>query len=343
MFPIMAINISDIKKAGKILANVNSSLDDILMAELLIGEWRKHHYYPILTIQATLRNHVKRMSDEQSVVVQRLKKMQTIKEKLKRYPTMRLHTMQDIGGCRAIFSDCCFVYELQSRLKASSMRHKIVNEKNYIHTPKESGYRGIHLIFEYNSLRNSSYNGLKIEIQIRTNLQHLWATAVETVGTFTNYSLKSSIGPDVWLLFFKLMSSLIALEENCNPVPNMPNNRNDIINMLNELNSTHSILEKLSTIDATCDFIKNRQINTRKFYVIVIKEQGKDIGVADYTKLEEANSHYIEAEKDAQNNAVLVSATSLDALRKAYPNYFMNISGFLELTHKLMKGETHEI
>ncbi len=339
MFPEISFNNMDITKAGKTLANINSSLDDIQEAELIIGDWRKYHYYPILTIQGTLRNHVRRMSDTQSIVVQRLKKMQTIKDKLRRYPTMRLHTMQDVGGCRAIFSNCEFVYELYNRLKKSSMKHEIVNEKDYIETPKESGYRGIHLIFEYNSLQNSSYNGLKIEIQIRTHLQHLWATAVETVGTFTNYSLKSSIGPDVWLLFFKLMSSLIAIEENCNTVPNVPNNRNDIISVLNELNRTHSILEKLSTINATCDYIQNKRINTRKFYVIVIKEQGKKVDVSDYKKLEEANAQYIEAEKDEQNNAVLVSATSLDALRKAYPNYFMNISGFLELTQKLMAGD----
>ncbi len=336
MFPTINFSNSDITKAGRILCNNGSSVLDIEEAERIIGEWRKYHYYPILTIQGTLRNHVKRMSDCQSIVVQRLKKMQTIKEKLRRYPKMRLHSMQDIGGCRAIFSDCNFVYELFKRLKSSTMKHKIVNEKDYIEIPKESGYRGIHLILEYNSLQNSTYNGLKIEIQIRTHLQHLWATAVETVGTFTNYSLKSSIGPEVWLLFFKLISSLIAIEENCNTVPNMPNNKKDIISALTELNRTNLILEKLSTINATCDYIQSQRINTRRFYVIVIKEQGKKIEITDFRKLEEANKCYIEAEKNERNNAVLVSAASLDALRKAYPNYFMNISGFLALTQKLL-------
>lgn len=74
MFPVVTINISDIKKAGKILANGGNELDETRMAEQLVEEWRKSHYYPIMTIQGTLRNHVKRMSDDTAIVVQRLKK-----------------------------------------------------------------------------------------------------------------------------------------------------------------------------------------------------------------------------------------------------------------------------
>ena len=339
MFPAINYDTSQIKTAGKTLINNNSSKDDLEKAETIINEWRKYHFYPIMTIQGTLRNHVRRMPDTQSIVVQRLKKMQTIKDKLRRFPTMRLQTMQDVGGCRAIFVDSEFVYELYDRLKKSSMKHTLVNEKDYIKNPKESGYRGIHLIFEYNSKKNDSYNGLKVEIQIRTHLQHLWATAVETVGSFTNYSLKSSIGPELWLHFFKIISSLIALEENCKSIPNMPDNRDELIADLNELDKKHSILNKLLTINATCDYLQKRRMNSRRFYVIVIKEQGQKVDVSDYRKLEEANVSYIEAEKDERNNAVLVSAISFDALRKAYPNYFMNISGFLEIIQKLMAGD----
>ena len=339
MFPEISYNISKITRAGKVLANANSTNIDIEQAEIIINEWRKNHYYPIMTIQGTLRNHVKRMSDSQSIVVQRLKKMQTIKDKLKRYPTMRLHTMQDIGGCRAIFVNCQYVYELYRNLKKSTMKHKIINEKDYILNPKESGYRGIHLILQYDSIRNKSYNGLKIEIQIRTYLQHLWATAVETVGTFTNYSLKSSIGSAVWLRFFQLMSSLIALEENCITIPGTPNNREAIVLEINRLDLDHSIINKLYTINDTCHYLQDMPINKKRFYVIVIKDKGEKVDVFQYRGIEEANTNYIEAEKNTQNNAVLVSATSFDALRKAYPNYFMNITEFIEISRKLILGE----
>lgn len=337
MFPVVTINISNIKKAGKTLANGGNKSDEIRAAEQLVEEWRKSHYYPIMTIQGTLRNHVKRMSDDTAIVVQRLKKMQTIKDKLRRYPTMRLNRMQDIGGCRAIFSSCDYVYELCERMMSSTMKHDVVLKNDYIVTPKEDGYRGIHLTITYKSKKNVSYNGFKVELQIRTHFQHLWSTAVETVGTFLNASLKSDQGPTEWLDFFKLISSLIALYENCNTVPDTPSSKSEIISAIKKLDSKYSILAQLSTIDASCNFIQKNKINSRKIYVLVIKEQGKNVEVSDYKKLEEANKHYIEAEKDERNNAVLVSAASIENLRKAYPNYFMNISGFLELTKKLME------
>ena len=338
MFPVVTINISDIKRAGKILANSENELEEIRMAEQLVEEWRKSHYYPIMTIQGTLRNHVKRMLDDTAIVVQRLKKMQTIKNKLKRFPKMRLNKMQDIGGCRAIFSSCEYVYELCERLMSSSMKHDVELKKDYIVNPKEDGYRGIHLTVTYKSKKNSSYNGFKVEMQIRTHSQHLWSTAVETVGTFLNCSLKSDEGPAEWLNFFKLISSLIAIDENCNTVPGISSSKNEIISSIRQLDEKHSIWERLSTINASCNYIQRNKINSRKIYVLVIKDQGKNVEVSDYKKLEEANKHYIEAEKDKKNNAVLVSAASIETLRKAYPNYFMNISGFLKLTKKLIEG-----
>ena len=339
MFPIVAINISDIKKSGRVLANANSNPGEIREAELLVEEWRKHHYYPIMTIQGTLRNHVKRMSDSQSIVVQRLKKMQTIRNKLKRFPTMDLHRMQDIGGCRAIFSDCDYVYELRDRLMKSTMKHDVELKKDYITNPKEDGYRGIHLITMYKSRKNSSYNGFKVEIQIRTHFQHLWSTAVETVGTFINCPLKSDQGPKEWLDFFRLISSLIAWDEKCNTVPGTPNEKSEIVKGIKELNKKYAIDKQLSAISASCNYIQKNKIRNRKIYVLVIKDQGKNVEVAEYKKLEEANRHYIGAEKDEKNNAVLVSAASIDALKKAYPNYFMDISGFVHLAKRLTEGE----
>ena len=81
----------------------------------------------------------------------------------------------------------------------------------------KTGYRGIHLIYRYKSERSKDYNGLRTEIQIRTKLQHLWATSVETVGLFTGEGLKFSQGSDEWLEFFRLVSELFAIEESLAP------------------------------------------------------------------------------------------------------------------------------
>ena len=108
---------------------------------------------------------------------------------------------------------------LREAYRNSRIRHCPVNGKDYIESPKESGYRGVHLVYRYRSPRNETYNGLLIEIQLRTRLQHAWATAVETAGAFLGQALKSSEGEQDWLRFFALVSSAFALTEDCPPAP----------------------------------------------------------------------------------------------------------------------------
>src|SRR5439155_14406089 len=93
--------------------------------------------------------------------------------------------MQDICGSRAVVRSARRVQELVRLYKESrDLRHERVDEDDYIEKPKGSGYRSVHLIYRYTSDRSKTYNGLKIEMQFRSALQHAWATAVETVDTF---------------------------------------------------------------------------------------------------------------------------------------------------------------
>jgi ppGpp synthetase/RelA/SpoT-type nucleotidyltranferase len=107
---------------------------------------------------------------------------------------MTLSQMQDIGGCRAIVSSAEGVAKLCASYAESDLKHILHQTDNYIDTPKDSGYRGVHLIYRYHSDRRQDYNSLKIEMQLRSQLQHAWATAVETVGAFVRQALKSSVG-----------------------------------------------------------------------------------------------------------------------------------------------------
>jgi len=102
--------------------------------------------------------------------------------------------MQDIGGCGAVVSSVQAVRLLHERYKRSEIKHKLLSTDDYIAAPKTSGYRSLHLVYSYFSDRKKTHNGLRIEVQIRSSLQHAWATAVETVGTFIRQALKSSLG-----------------------------------------------------------------------------------------------------------------------------------------------------
>jgi (p)ppGpp synthase/HD superfamily hydrolase len=189
-------NKSQIDVAGKILAHWDDpSITGGQMIEAIdvINNWRASHSFPLNTLQCGLRLKSTEI-ERDSVVAQRIKRLSSIQSKLMRFPTMNLSRMQDIGGCRAIVSSITNVDKLVELHKESRMKHKHGKSSDYIRTPKTSGYRGFHLVYRYFSDKNDTYNGLNIEVQVRTVLQHAWATAVETAGTFIRQPLKSSIG-----------------------------------------------------------------------------------------------------------------------------------------------------
>lgn len=155
----------------------------------IIDNWRSAHNYPLNIFQDGLRKRAKSIYKE-CIVAQRIKRLSSIVAKLVRFRTMRLSMMQDIGGCRAVMSTVKQVERLVYDYKHSDIKHKLHQEDDYITNPKPSGYRGVHLVYRYTG-RKVQYNGLKIEIQIRSDIQHAWATAVETVGMFTQQALKS--------------------------------------------------------------------------------------------------------------------------------------------------------
>jgi hypothetical protein len=75
----------------------------------------------------------------------------------------------------------------------------------------------------YNGKGDASiFNGRNIEIQIRARLQHSWATAVESVGSFRQEDLKGNIGDADWLRLFRLISGEFAIAEGQNEGSDLP-------------------------------------------------------------------------------------------------------------------------
>jgi putative GTP pyrophosphokinase len=151
----------------------------------VIEEWRAAHRPVLNTFQAILRN---RTRGQNIIVAQRHKRRRTIFGKLERFPGMQLSRMDDVAGCRLIFSDIASLYEFRTDLHDARFNHKLKsgNDKyDYIRRPKGTGYRGVHDIYEYDvrSLEGEKYKGLLIELQYRTIYQHAWATCVEVVGS----------------------------------------------------------------------------------------------------------------------------------------------------------------
>ena len=168
----------------------------------VINNWRAAHAYPLNTFQATLRLRTSKV-DPSSVVAQRIKRLSSIQGKLERYDWLTLSQMQDIAGCRAIVSSVEHVYELAKMYQPKYAEHELDAVNDYIRNPKSDGYRSYHLIYRYSNKNNPLYDGLKIEMQFRSVLQHCWATAVEIADIFYREGLKAHRGSPYWRRFFR--------------------------------------------------------------------------------------------------------------------------------------------
>ena len=189
---------ASVDDAGAALIDVDHPLRHI--AFRMVNSWRVRHRVPLDTFQGNLRKKVGR----RGIVARRLKRLPSIVNKLNRIRRIPLSKMQDIAGCRVVVDTPANAFALAERFSASRIRHELVKADDYVTRPRATGYRSLHLIYSYFSDRRVLANGLKIEIQFRSQLQHQWATAVETVGKFINHDLKSGTGPPEWLRFFHI-------------------------------------------------------------------------------------------------------------------------------------------
>ena len=197
---------SQINKAGRTLRYYLRGDGDITQEQVqkaidVLVEFRAAHQYPLQKATMGLRSMVK--SEGCAVEVsQRLKRGPTIINKLVREPTLALANMQDIGGCRAVLASIDEVRRVQRRLMKNRPPIRI---SDYIHEPKDSGYRGVHVIVEYDHRM--------MEVQLRARVMHEWAISVERLSGRLHVDLKSSIGPPEVLALLQLISEAMAAEE----------------------------------------------------------------------------------------------------------------------------------
>jgi putative GTP pyrophosphokinase len=332
---------NQVSKAGEFLASrgdgplEGSEIDVWMHSYEVLANWRACHGYPINTFQATLRNRLKKI-DPSALVAQRLKRTPSIVNKLRRLKGMNLARMQDIGGLRAVVRGLRTLDALNDAYVNTALTHEHVAQYDYVRHPKPSGYRSIHLVYRYKARDASPYDGLLLELQLRTRVQHSWATAVETAGTFLEHSLKSNEGPEEWLKFFALAGHAFAHLEGSAPIPGFEemSRAETFVRATAEAQRLHirdMLLGYSSAVRAIAPGTKRAA-----FYLVQldVNEQEKTVSITPFARdqLERASTAYAEAEKQASltgNQVVLVSAGSIESLRRAYPNYFLDTHEFL--------------
>lgn len=340
-----------INNAGDILSSETGTQEEKDNAIKILDNWRACHAYPMHIFQMRL-SYVASNIDKDALTAQRLKRVPSILFKLRRRyygrePSMKLSQMQDIGGCRAILSSADLAKKVfNNNYLKSDLKHKLMNKKDYISEPKPDGYRSLHLVYAYKSdkIGKQEFNGLLIEIQIRSKLQHFWATAVETVGFMTRQSIKCSEGDKNWTDFFKLVSSAFAKMEGCPPIPNTPTNEKElylrikekaeelkIVNLLKGwTNAINLIEQKLKKNTKGFLYLLELDISSEKIVVSAYSEKQKDKAIEDYAKAEQ------KYQGRKEYDVVLVGSDTTANLKKAYPNYFIDTRGFLSILNNII-------
>ena len=334
----------EINEAGAAIRNSEISPEDRAAALRIVDNWRSAHAYPLHVFYMNLRGRCGSRKD--ILVAERLKRMDSIVGKLQREEGMQLYRMQDLGGCRMVLPTLQDVYTYSERFQKSRIRHELKRTYDYIQTPKKSGYRSLHLVYRFKSDTPDKeiYNQypMLIELQFRTHLQHIWATALETIGLFTNQALKAGQGSEEILRFFVVVSSLFAIREGCPIAPGTVNDEKELISEIEILNDQHHILDMLKAIRTVIDNDADKVPDKKGYYILQLNYETHMLTRWFFkpSELDKANAMYDALEKKrngAPLDIVMVRAASYSTVKEAYPNYFMDIGEFIDLISEYLK------
>ncbi|EHO52748.1 RelA/SpoT domain protein [Lentilactobacillus kisonensis F0435] len=141
----------------------------------------------------------------------RVKPVDSIKEKMVRrhISENRLEEdMEDIAGLRIM---CQFVEDIYQVVDLLRKRTdiNILEERDYVHNKKPSGYRSYHIIFEYPVQMLSGEKVILAEIQVRTLAMNFWATVEHSL----NYKYQGEFPDDLKVRLKRSAEAAFKLDE----------------------------------------------------------------------------------------------------------------------------------
>ena len=315
---------SRVNRAGENIRKGIQTADDLHV----IDEWRAAHRGVLNTFQAILRTRTRGTAIS---VAQRHKRKRTIFDKLQREPKMLLARMDDVAGCRLIFKRQTDLYAFREGFHKARFNHKLRNATDrydYIKSPKETGYRGVHDVYEYdvNSAVGKRLAGLNVEIQYRTLVQHAWATTVEVIGFITESQPKFRKGDDRYEKAMALASEILARthEGQTGPLPDVQYRA--LVEAFLKYDRELGLIKMLRGLSAA-----KKDVSAKRNAILIFSGTG-ELEVRAFRDAPDALRALFDLEKQfPERDIVLVRADTNEEVRLAFRNYFSDARDFIRL------------
>jgi Region found in RelA / SpoT proteins len=304
-------------KINKIGENISARGGEITHDELeLLQEFRISFSKPLVNVFNIMRVLADKVH-QSSIIAFRLKRIDTIINKLSRESGMDLSRMGDIGGIRCIFYNEGEVYKakdlIESIFELAGSTRDYINEKK-----RDIGYKSIHMYVK------DPISQKRIEIQLRTIDHHNWATLIEITDLLYDLRLKELgfASNEKFGKFHALMSSDKELTKG-------------------EADLIYDVLDKYNFISVLSETFRKNNTEVKKRWSSEDKNNSFFLIEASKTEIptlksfktfEEAENAYFERYKESSSAEIVLTSIKKPNFKQisvAYANYILSYHTFM--------------
>lgn len=139
------------------------------------------------------------------------------------------------------------------------------------------------------------------------------------------------------------MGTAIAAIEGTPCVPETPTDKTALVAELKNLTEHLSARDMLRAYNTTLKILGAAK--DAKYFIVALDPDQSQVTLHRFKAKEsaEANQQYTELESqipdESRRQVVLVSVADINALKRAYPNYFMDTARFVQIFERVLKGD----
>jgi ppGpp synthetase/RelA/SpoT-type nucleotidyltranferase len=280
-----------------------------------LQEFRTSFSKPLVNVFNKTRELADKVN-QSSIIAFRLKRIDTIINKLSREKEMDLSRMGDIGGVRCIFYNEVEVYKakemIENTFESGGKTRDYIREIR-----RDIGYKSIHMYVKDPKSKK------RIEIQLRTRNHHNWATLIEITDLLYDLRLKE-LGFESNEKFGKF-HALMSSDKELSKV---------------EAELVYDVLDKYNFISVLSKTFRKNNAEVKKRWsseeknntFFLIEASKKDIPtLKSFKTFEEAEHAYFEKYKENSSAEIVLTSIKKPNFKQisvAYANYILSYHTF---------------